>query len=185
VKVVNLLPKAEQKELRLEIMTAQVRQFWFVVLASFILLILLGIGASLFLQQRIKSNNAEIENKKKVLSSAATKQLEQQVSELNNQIRLVGALKSDHYHWSKALVELTYMVDNDTKLTSVTMDRFTGRVQVYGEAADRESVLAFWSTVKRSSLFSNINFPLTNLEKDLRANFTFTFNVNTQEMKNE
>ncbi len=183
MKIINLLPEHELKEIKLDIMSSQVFRFWFWILISLGFLFVLAVAANLLLSQRITSNNNEIEARKQILSSSSTKQVEQQVLELNKQIKLIETLRSDHYSWSKALIEMAYMVDSETRITSMTMERITGKVVVSGRAADRESMLAFWSTVKQSKLFKDINFPLTNLEKDQQADFTFSFYVNASELK--
>lgn len=185
MKILNLLPKEAQKDLALEQVAGQIRRFWIWVIVTLGVLLLLAFGGSVYLNQRISINHNNIENKKLELSTESTRQLEQEVSSLNRQIALIDTLRKDHYYWSKVLIELTYLVDTDTKINSVQMDRETGKVEVYGEAADRESVLAFWSTVMKTELFKDIDFPLTNLERDVNANFKFTFYVNAEELKTE
>lgn len=185
MKILNLLPKEEVKELQYEQYGSQIFRFWTSTVLALIVLFVISLAGNFWLSQKISINNSEIENKKQELSTAATKQLEQEVSELNAQIRLIDSLRRNHYYWSNALIELSYLLDTDAKFTSVQMDRETGKVQVNGEAGDRDSVLAFWAAVKKSEMYKNIDFPLTNLEKDEGAEYTFTFFINPEKVKQE
>src|SRR5690606_22559641 len=98
-------------------------------------------------------------------------------------ISLIDSLRRDHYYWSRALIELSYLVDSNTRLSSVNMDRETGEVKVTGIADDRDGILAFWSAVHKSEVFHNIDFPLTNLESDDDAPFAFTFYIKPEALK--
>lgn len=182
-KITNLLPKEDQQDLKLELMAGQVFRFWAYILASFVVLSGLGMGMVFVLEQRIAASNNEIDSKRQSLNSSATRQLEQEVVTLNDQIRLLNSLYANHYYWSKTLTELSYMVDSGTRLTTVQMDRATGKVTVQGEADDRDSVLSFWSRVMKSEVFKDINFPLTNLESNVGPEFTFEFYIKPEEVK--
>jgi Tfp pilus assembly protein PilN len=178
----NLLPPEEQKDLGLEIMAGQVFRFWASVLVSLALVVIVGLGIMLLLEQRITDSNNDIEVKKQSLNTSATRQLEQEVLTLNTQIQLVDSLYTNHYRWSAALTELSYLVDAGTVLTSVQLERETGQVIVTGESDDRDGVLAFWSDVMKSKVLKDVDFPLTNLETNVNPNFTFTFFVEAEEL---
>jgi hypothetical protein len=185
MKIINLLPKEEIKQLRLETVSSQILGFWIWVLVSLAVVFTLSIASTILLTQKISYNNDMIEQKKEELRTSTTKQLEQEVSSLNERILLIDRLRKDHYYWSNAYIELVNMLDTDVTLDTVTMNRETGMVEVQGLAADREGVLSFWAAVKKSTIFEKINFPLTNLEKDVDANFGYIFYLKPEEMKKE
>ncbi|MBX4187761.1 MAG: hypothetical protein KW793_01335 [Candidatus Doudnabacteria bacterium] len=184
-KIVNLLPKEEVSEFRLEQMAGQIFSFWIWTLATLAAVFVLSLGSSVLLTQRISANQNDIENKRQQLRSSATKQLELEVSTLNRQIALIENLRKDHYYWSNAFLELLDLLDTDARVNLVEMDRATGKVDVSGTSGDRDSVLSFWAAVKKSNMFKDINFPLTNLERDVDANFNYTFYVKPEEMNKE
>ncbi|HYC79850.1 MAG TPA: hypothetical protein VEC17_02395, partial [Candidatus Binatia bacterium] len=83
---INLLPKEEVQELRLELISSQVFQFWLWTIITLGIVFALSLSGTFLIAQKIDANKAEIENKKRSLSSESTKQLEQEVSNLNRQI---------------------------------------------------------------------------------------------------
>ncbi len=183
-KVINLLPKEEIRELKLEQVSTQVAGFFIWVVVSLAVVLVLAITGDILLTQRINEVKADIEVREEALSNASTRQLENEVTALNKQIKFIEKYRAGHYYWSNAYEELSRFLPNDTYLTSVNMDR-EGQVVVNGVAGTRDSVIAFWSAVKKSSFFENVNFPLTNLEKDVDANFTFTFYIKSEEIVKE
>jgi len=183
MRITNLLPKEEQQDLKLELMSGQLFRFWAYTLASMLVLLVLCLASVFVLEKRITASGNEIDSKRQSLNSSTTKQLEQEVVALNDQIRLLNSLYANHYYWSNALEELSYMVDSGARLTSIGLERATGKVTVQGEAADRDSVLTFWSRVMKSEVFKDIDFPLTNLETDVNPEFTFNFQVRPEEIK--
>ena len=183
MRTINLLPKSEQREFELDLLNGQVTRFWILTIISLAVVLGLTVASDLYLSQQISLNQVQIDNKTRELRSSATKQLEEEVTALNRQIRLIDSLRQDHYLWSRALVELTYLVDSGARLTAIQLDRETGKVTVNGIASDRDNLLAFWSATMKSEVFHGINFPLTNLEQDKDAPFTFTFYVLPEEIK--
>jgi len=185
MKTINLLPKEQSRQLRLEILSGQLVSFWMWIIISMVFVLVLSLTAAFLLKERIGINQEEIELKKSALRTQATQELEQEVSSLNNQIKIVNNLRKDHYYWSQAMAELTRMVDSETRLTNVRMERTSNKITVSGVAADRESMLSFWSSVTKSDLFKDIDFPLANLEKPTEVPFYFSFYVDEKLIKLE
>jgi Tfp pilus assembly protein PilN len=185
MRIINLLPKEELHNLKVESMSNQTLRFWLSVIAVLVLVFGISLGAKFYLTQKIASSEASIAEKKASLSTASIKKLEQEVLALNQQVNLIQTLRADHYNWSRALIEVAQLSNGGITLTSLQMDRVTGKVTVQGEASDRDNVLQFWNAVRSSYLFTDIDFPLTNLEKDAGANFSFNFFVKPEELKKE
>lgn len=183
MKQVNLLPKIEQRQIRLDVVTHQLLRFWVIVPASVVILIILVFASQIYLRTQIASTSDQIAAEAQSLKTADTQNLESQVLDLNQQIRLVETVKKQHYEWSKALVELDRLLPNDLVITVVSLDRATGKIDLTGTAQNRDSILKFWSNVKKSTMFKDINFPLANLEKPVDASFTFTLVINEEAIK--
>lgn len=183
MKIINLLPEEEAKELKLEVASHQLTRFFAIVASSLLVLFILAFGAKFFLKNEIGKDNNLIEDLQKQLSSANNQALEKQVVTLNGQIKTIKIIDQQHYYWSKALVELGNMSPSDFHLDTVTLDRGSGLITVSGVSDSRSSVITFWSNVKKSQYFSNINFPLTNLEEPSDTHFSFTFNINPDTIK--
>ena len=176
-KTINLLPKPEQREIALELVVHQVRNFWIWIILSLMVLFGLGFLTRAKLAVSISGTKQAIESSKSELSSASTQQLEQQVLKLTNEINNVENIRSQHYYWSKGLIELADILPSDFLLNTLTLNRKTGQVAVSGVAGDRENILKFWSDMHKSKLFRDINFPLSNLEKAKEAGFSFSFYI--------
>ena len=178
MKTINLLPKEEQKEIQLEFLFSHFSFFWIITLASLLVFLGLALGTKIYLNHKIQTTQAEIDLNQATLNSSDFKSLQDQVLELNASIKEVNNFIVQHYYWSKALVVLANLLPKDVQLNQVLLSRSTGRIDIAGQAATRESVIALWAAVIKSDYFKNINFPLANLEKAKIADFTFTFYVN-------
>ena len=178
MKTINLLPKEEQKEILLEFLFSHFSFFWIVAIGSLLVFLGLVFGMKIYLNSKIQSTQAQITASQATLNSTDYKGLQDQVLQLNGSIREINNLITQRYYWSKALVALSDLVPSDVQLNQVLLDRVTGRIDISGQAATRESVITLWSAVIKSEYFKNINFPLANLEQAKVANFNFTFYVN-------
>lgn len=183
MKRINLLPKTAQKEISLDIFAQKLFNFWIVVLVSFVVLFLLALGSQIFLNKKIGSTAREIVVKQAQLTSSDNQQLEQQVIALNDQIKIIEDLKVRHYYWSEALLELANLMPADLQVSILSLDRSTNKIDVIGTGGSRESVIQFWANVKKSKYFSDINFPLTNLEKPNNAPYTYTLTINPKQIQ--
>ena len=183
MKLINLLPKDEQKELKLELIASQVASFWVFAVLSLVALFTLSFTAEILLKQTIENKNEEIAGQKRSLEAADIKEVEQQVVALNDQIKAIRNLQQQHYYWSKALVEIGNLTPQNLHFSILSFDRSSGKVEVTGTAGSRASVIEFWANIKRSNLFKNIDFPLANMEKATDGGFSYTFYINEPEIK--
>ena len=180
---VNLLPKPEQKEIRYELISHQLMNFWLWVILSFMVLLVLSLLAVFQLKLMAKQVDADINKSRQALSSASNQQLQKQVLLLNDEIRKINELQSQHYQWSEALIELGKIIPNDLVVDILTLDRSSGKIDIAGFAGDRESIIKFWSAMHKSQYFKNINFPLSNLEQPRNAHYRFTFYINEDKIR--
>jgi Tfp pilus assembly protein PilN len=185
MKTINLLPKSEQKELKLELISQKLLVFWIVVIVSLLGFFALTVGARFYLTSIIKETDKQIVENQKVLESSDYRDLQKEISTLNSNIKEIKNIESQHVYWSKALVELSNLIPPTMQLNQVTIDSASGKVTITGQAVDRESVIGLWASVIKSEYFKNIDFPLSNLEKAKNANFNYTFYVNKDKFKQE
>ena len=182
---INLLPAVEQRELKLMFLAARLSAFWIWIIASLLVFFALGLGSRFYLERMSTDTQNQIEQNKTLLDSSNFKDLQNQILQLNRNIKEIKNLQSQHYYWSSALVQLSNIIPADMQLNQINFDRANGEVDITGQAATRDSVILFWSNVIKSEYFKNINFPLTNLEKAKNPDFTFTFYVNSDKFKTE
>lgn len=183
MKQINLLPKSEQKELKLYFFTVLLWKFWTFLIISLILFWLTAFFAKSYLDLQGSGIAEEISTQKLVLRSSDNERLKSEVGDLNNQIARINSLTSQHYYWSKALAELANLLPRDVSVNILSLDRLSGKFTIQGTTATRASALQFWSDMHKSDYFRDINFPLTNLEKATDGSFSFTFFVNTEKLQ--
>jgi Tfp pilus assembly protein PilN len=183
MKSINLLPKSEQKELKLQSFVDQLTIFWVWVVISLAFFLALTYVARIYLGGQVSDVESQINSEKQVLKSSDNELLKQQVEGLNAQINAIKNLQSQHYYWSQALDELAKLLPADISLDSLSADRTSGKVQIQGVADTRESVLKFWADMHKSAYFKNIDFPLANLDSATKDPFSFTFFIVPDKLK--
>jgi Tfp pilus assembly protein PilN len=183
MKQINLLPKEEQRELRLTFFNDQLIRFWIWILVSMMLFVSITYIAKAYLSGQVAETEGQIALSEQILKSSDNELLKSQVEALNQEISALKSIQTQHRFWSVALEELPKILATDISLDTMVVDRATGRVDIAGVAGSRESVLKFWSDVHKSDYFTNINFPLSNLEKPVTDPFTFSFTIKEDKVK--
>ncbi len=185
MRFINLLPKSEQKETQLQFFSRSQTLFWVWVAITLVMFLAGTFAARLYLTTIQKQTVKDIVEKQKSLQTSDNEQLKTEVNNINQQIRVIKSLESQHVYWSKGFEELGRLFNPDLQIDLISVDRATGKVELLGKSTNRDSVIAFWSGIHKSKYFKNINFPLSNLERANNTNFTFTFYVNMDELKQE
>jgi Tfp pilus assembly protein PilN len=185
MKIINLLPKDEQRQLRLDIINHQLRVFWAIILASMLIFGALGIGTYQYLRLSVNNVDEEIALNRAKLETADIRDLQQQVLKLNQNIKEIKTIRGQQYKWSEVLLEIGQVMPSQVQLNSVEIERGTGKVVILGRAEDRDMVIETWSRLKKSEMFTDVNFPLPNLEQPVNGNFTYTFFIDLEKIKQD
>ncbi len=183
MKLINLLPKSVTRELQLDLIARQVLNFWIGLTLTLAIFFTLIWGSVFYLKSEMQKTENDIAQQKEILSSSNTKDLQVRVSTLNKKIDTIQDLRAQHYHWSEALIELDTILPADMVIEGLTMSREAGKITIAGVAGKRDSVLQFWSNVKKSKYFRDINFPLTNLQEAEDGPYTFTFYIKPENIQ--
>lgn len=184
MKLINLLPKSEQRELQLQAFADQLTMFWIWVIVSVVFFVALTYTAKIYLNGQMTETESQIAVEKLVLKSSDNELLKQQVEAINAQIGSIRSLQTQHYYWSSALNELARLLPADIVVDTLTADRVTGKVTLAGMAGRRESVLQFWADMHKTEYFKNIDFPLANLNFPTNDPFTFSFFIVPEILRN-
>lgn len=183
MKRINLLPKIEQREFKLELLAKQFLTFWLWVMITLVIFVLAIIASQIYLAKQNQIIKEALIVKQQTLASTGTAQLKSEIVSLNSQVANIKTLSVNHYYWSKALADLGNILPADAQVDLLTLNRASGQIDIQGTAGTRESVLQFWSELHKSQYFKDINFPLSNLDQAVNAPFTFKFFVNTETIK--
>ena len=183
MKQINLLPKDEQRELKLLFFADDLLRFWIWIIISLLLFGGVTFLAKEYLNRQVADTEGQISLQKQILKSEDNELLKQRVEELNYEVSTIKNLQLHHYYWSESLKELATLLPVDITLNLLTMDRTTGLVEIEGVAGSRDSVLKFWSDMHRSEFFKDIDFPLANLNSATDDPFTFSFYIQPEKLK--
>jgi len=180
MKKINLLPKTQAREVRLGLASKQLLNFFIFIGSTLVILFAAALAIRFYMEGTLSQGKLQVDDLQKQLSSQNNQALEKRVVNLNTQLKNIKNISTQHLYWSNALLELGNLFPKDFHLDNLSVDRATGKIEVAGTADKREDVIAFWSNVKKSTYFTNINFPLTNLETETDTKFDFIFYINTK-----
>lgn len=175
MQTINLLPKSEQKELRMQVIAEQVFSFWVWTLLSLVVFGVFSYLGQYTLRDQIIQTERTINVRGAILNSGENEKYKNEIETLNNNIKSIKALNKEHYQWSRVLEEIALILPSGITIDSLILQRDSGKIDIIATANDRNSILSFWANVIKSPYFMNINFPLSNLEKSTAAPFMFTF----------
>src|SRR6185436_16492991 len=122
MKRINLLPKTEQRELKLQDFADQLTLFLIWAVISVIFFVALTYTAKIYLGGQMTETESQIAVEKQVLKSSDNESLKKQVESLNSQIAAIKNLQSQHYYWSKSLTELAKLLPVDIVVDVLTAE---------------------------------------------------------------
>ncbi|MBX4191387.1 MAG: PilN domain-containing protein [Candidatus Doudnabacteria bacterium] len=184
MKRINLLPKTEQNELKLQVFSDRLILFWIWAIISVVFFVALTYTAKIYLEGQRTETESQIEVEKQILRSSDNEQLKRQVESLNAQINSIRNLQAQHYYWSQALNELARIIPTDMSVDLLTAERASGKVTMSGISKTRDSVLNFWAEMHKSEYFKGIDFPLANLNSAENDPFSFSFFIVPETLRN-
>ncbi len=177
MKLINLLPKSRQQELRYErVFHSFLVVVWFSI-ASFILVIGVQLAAKIYLQAEVVRVAADIQNLKSQVSKSENEQLKKKITSINNYITDFKNL-STIPKWSKALIAFSALPPEDVGITAFNLDIKTKAVRIQGFAPTREVVDEFYKNIIADTKeFTGVDYPLENVAKPKDNDLHFTFYV--------
>ena len=176
-KLANLLPKEDQKEIKLVNITSRLINLFIWILISLSVLILLTVATKFYLSSESGRVNDRIVLQEQVVTKEENQELKQKLIEFNTHLDNLEKLSDSHAVWSEVVIELARLVPQDMVIDSFLANRETGQISVTGFAKLRDSILDFRKNLLESEYFEDVNFPLANLVKPTDANFRYNFFV--------
>lgn len=184
MKIINLLPKEKQQELRYR------KLFKVVVLlmafsgVSFAFVLLAQFGVRFYLQQhktRLQKNIGELQQ---FTNKEENAKIKQEIGRLNNFIADYETLSASVPKISKAVRAFAPLVPQGVLITSMRIDANRNFVDISGFSPTRELVIELYENIlAENKNFPNIDYPLENVAKPTEINFHFTFNIDPELLK--
>ncbi|GAC1574107.1 MAG: hypothetical protein NVS3B9_5480 [Candidatus Doudnabacteria bacterium] len=175
MKVINLLPQTEQKIIQQEKFQQSFKKFLVACVLSYFLLSALLIGWRLYLMATLANVDSDIKKNQSIVDRQDNDTLRKQVMQINGTTTDYLTLTGSNPKWSKILMAFASLVPGDSIITSLNGNTQSGKIDIVGVGATRDSVLLLRSNIAGSPLFKNINLPLENLQKPTNVLFSYTF----------
>ncbi|MDP3741455.1 MAG: PilN domain-containing protein [bacterium] len=175
---INLLPPDFQKQVKLEKLQSQVVSFGIWSAVSLLVFATILFASFVVLKQSLIGLAEEVAVQTKVLDEIKETSVRKEVEIYNNNLKNFETLAAARNDWSVVLMEIARTLPKDMTIDSLTINRLDKKVELGGHSRSRDQVLQFRKNLVSSSYFTNVNFPLANLEKPTDLNWKYRFFLN-------
>lgn len=179
-KSINLLPPAEQKEIKLLEASREVRDFGIWLVVSLAALAALLFVTRIFLSAELASVAGQQAASAAALENLQGGALRQEIELFNKDLANFKKLEEHETSLAPVLREFGRLLPPDLTLDSLNITRADGKVEVSGRGGTRTSVLRLRQLLLDSEYFENVNFPLANLERAGDTPWKYRFYIKSQ-----
>jgi Tfp pilus assembly protein PilN len=172
----NLLPEEAKQELRWKLLARDFSVmsvfafFWLVIVAALLIV------AAQYLSIQNGALKERVANEGKKVEIQEAQQLESQIALLNAHVLTIKNIQQSKKHDTAEILEaIAPLVPAGSNLTQLSVSTDTGTVTLRGHADLRSQVVTLQTSLESNELFSDVEFPLSNISKP--EDITFTFNL--------
>lgn len=184
MRIINLLPKPKQRELKLENWFKAALKFVAVTTSSFLLVFLGQLAARAYISQRAVSLERTVQNLQQAINKGENAQLRKQITDVNSQMADFKQLWEGTPKWSRVFSAFAKDVPLGVKIINFDADVKTKKVQIQGFSPSRGLVIELYNRINLDSdNFSGINYPLENVAKPADVTFNFAFSIQEKLLK--
>lgn len=184
MKIINLLPRHKQEELRYEDLFHSVLTASGVALAILIAVLVFQIGARLYLNYSVRSLHAETESIRRSTNKTENNQLKDLIKLNNAQMKDYDVLTQATPNWAKVMMAFAATVPEGVTINSFDAKLETKKVIIMGQSPTREAVIQLYNNIKAdTSNFKDIDYPLENVAKPIDVTFHYNFYIQESALK--
>ncbi len=177
-KVINLLPREQQRELGLRSWYRALVRFYVLALTTFVLVALLFAGTWWYLRLAEQNLAHEAENLRTKSTTQETTDLKKQIKIINNQIEDYNTLTAALPRWSVLLRQFATLVPRGAQIQNFGVDSTKRQIIISGFASTREDAIQLHDNIAADNAhFTNIDYPLENIAKPKNVGFKYSFIV--------
>jgi|GEM_PF-6010409 Competence protein A. len=110
-------------------------------------------------------------------SSESTTSISDKANTFNNLIGQTSALIKKEVAWSKIITEIKNKTTSNIIISNISIPGASTEISITGTAANREAINTLKTSFESSTIFTEINIPLNNLEKKVNIPFSMTFKL--------
>jgi len=178
MRIINLLPKPKQQELRFRKLYFSLVTFTVLASITFLLVVVGQVATRLYLQYDQKNIETGIERLKNISNKEENAALKARIKLINNQITDFNNIMNGSPKWSKVLRAFAVVVPEQVTIQTLTAEAGKKQVQITGFSPGRELVIALYNNIAADKTnFTTIDYPLENVTRPADVYFHFTFTV--------
>jgi Tfp pilus assembly protein PilN len=181
MKIINLLPKTRQQELRYEVI---LYSLWVVVslsLASFVLVFLVQFATKFYLQYQDNVIKQQVVQLQSQVNKQQNTEIKAKIEAVNNLVSDYLNLANSSPHWSKVIKAFAPLPPPGIKISTFGIDPSQNTVNITGLSPTRDLVIALYNNILQDTNdFYGINYPLENVVNPVNVNFHFTFKIQSK-----
>jgi len=171
---INLLPPIEKEKLELDNFN-QLFFFLAIRIAIFLLIFtFLLITTHYCLSILLKEQKRLIEINENDIRIQQLIKMEEKIKNVNQQLDKINLKQKELVIWTPILEELAKITPSGVYLVNFSYNLSVNKINLSGWAENRDKLINFKDSLEKSSLFVNLESPLSNLIKQNDINFSFT-----------
>ncbi len=178
MKRINLLPEPKRRELSYERIFYSIAVAAAAGVAILLLSVVVQFGVYLYLNGKVKSVDAEIEQLKRVANKTENNDVKKKIKIANAQIADFTKLSQQTPQWASVIAAFIKDVPQGIKITQFDAETVKQTITISGYSPTRDSVIDLYNNINTDKEhFKNINYPLQNVTQPTDVRFSFIFNV--------
>ncbi len=184
MRIINLLPKDKQEELKHEAIYHGLVKLVWISLFTYLLVFGSQLGTKAYLEYKATTLESDIERLKQQVNKQDNAAIKKEITGINNIVNDFKSLYEGAPHWSNVLKEFSKLPPTSVTISSLQVDLKTKAVSINGYAPTREAVIELYNNILRDEKhFTGVDYPLENVAKPTENNFHFTFYVQDAVLK--
>jgi len=184
VKIINLLPKTRQQEIRY---IAMLRSVWIIFGLSFISFVLVfaaQAAARVYLETQAGDIERQIADLKLQATNTEKTKVKDQVKAANDLVSDFKNLADSAPKWTKVIKAFVVLPPEGMKVNSFVIDPQTKKITITGQSPTRELVQQLYDNILADKKdFYNVDFPFENVAKPKDVSYHFTFYIQDELLK--
>lgn len=184
MRIINLLPKEKQQELKYQSIASGMVKVWWVSIATFLVVVCAQFATQMYLEHQASQLAGSIEQFQDQVNKQDNAAIKIKITAINNSIGDAKMLRDEAPKWSKVLKAFSELPPPEVHITSFMVDLKNKSISISGRAPTREVVIELYNNILVDTAhFSGIDYPLENVAKPTNNNFHFTFSVLDEVLK--
>jgi hypothetical protein len=184
MKIINLLPKPRQQELRY---IAMLRGIWIIVglsLLTFILVFAGQVGTKFYLLSQAEGLKKQIADLQVQVKKTENTGVKARVKAANDLVLDFKNLAEASPKWSNVIKAFTKLPPEGVRINSLTVEPQKKAITINGFSPTRALVIQLYNNILQDKEnFYDVDYPLENVARPENVNFHFTFYIQKELLK--